>query len=96
MLRFQQRVVLVSRMLAVGDPMQLPPTIMSRRASDLGLSKSMHDRLMNECGEDFIMLDQQYRMVPSISHFPSRQFYDGNISDGFNVTWSDYHMEDFF
>ncbi|KAL3805664.1 hypothetical protein HJC23_005908 [Cyclotella cryptica] len=44
------------RMLAVGDPMQLPPTIMSRRASDLGLSKSMHDRLMNECDEDYFML----------------------------------------
>lgn len=44
------------RMLAVGDPMQLPPTIMSRHAADLGLSKSMHDRLMNECDEEYFML----------------------------------------
>lgn len=36
--------------------MQLPPTIVSRRASDLGLSKSMHDRLMNDCDEEYFML----------------------------------------
>lgn len=44
------------RMLAVGDPMQLPPTIMSRNAAELGFSKSMHDRLMNDLDEEFFML----------------------------------------
>ena len=44
------------RMLAVGDPDQLPPTIVSRFAADMGLSKSMHERLMHECGEEYFML----------------------------------------
>jgi hypothetical protein len=44
------------RLLCVGDPQQLPPTIISRRASELGLSKSMHDRLMNDCDEEYFML----------------------------------------
>ena len=43
-------------MLAVGDPAQLPPTIMSRHAADMGLSKSMHERLMNECENEYFML----------------------------------------
>lgn len=71
--------------LAVGDPMQLPPTIMSPHAASLGLSLSMHDRLMNYCQHDFVMLDHQYRMKPQISSFPNRSFYGGKILDGENV-----------
>jgi hypothetical protein len=33
-----------SRLLAVGDPLQLPATVMSRRAVELGLAKSLHER----------------------------------------------------
>lgn len=47
------------RLLAVGDPSQLPPTIVSRHAADLGLSMSMHARLMNECSSEYIMLVSQ-------------------------------------
>jgi len=36
------------------------------------------------------MLDKQYRMVPSIAYFPCKQFYDGNITDGENVTCPKY------
>ncbi|KAL3806937.1 hypothetical protein ACHAXA_003936 [Cyclostephanos tholiformis] len=67
------------RMLAVGDPLQLPPTIMSRHA--VGLSRSMHERLMYQCSEDYIILDRQYRMHAQISHFPCHQFYDGRIAN---------------
>ena len=78
------------RMLAVGDPLQLPPTIMSRHAADMGLSTSMHERLMNQCSEEYVMLDKQYRMRPCISTFPCKQFYDGMISNGDNVSCSSY------
>jgi hypothetical protein len=54
------------RMLAVGDPMQLPPTIISRRASDLGLSKSMHDRLMNDCDEEYFMLVRNFSVLSKL------------------------------
>ena len=73
------------RMLAVGDPRQLPASVTSRRAATFGLDKSLLDRLMYTCGEDHVMLDTQYRMNPSICSFPSNQFYDGNLKDGENV-----------
>ena len=78
------------RLLAVGDPKQLPATIMSQRADSLGLSKSMHERLMNELGVDHIMLDIQYRMKPAISVFPSTKFYGGKLRDGPNVVSATY------
>ena len=78
------------RLLAVGDPKQLPATIMSQRADSLGLSKSMHERLMNELGVDHIMLDIQYRMKPAISVFPSTKFYGGKLRDGPNVISATY------
>ena len=74
------------RMLAVGDPMQLPATIISQRAKELGFDKSLHERLMSECNTDHVMLDVQYRMKPDISRFPSKQFYNGKIMNGSNVT----------
>ena len=75
--------------LFVSTALQLPPTIMSRHAADMGLNTSMHERLMNLCegGTDYVMLDRQYRMHSQISQFPCNQFYDGLIRDGKNVVW---------
>jgi hypothetical protein len=53
------------RALFVGDPLQLPATVMSRRAVKLGLARSLHERLMYECGFDFEMLNVQYRKFPN-------------------------------
>ena len=60
-----------TRMLAVGDPKQLPAMVVSKHAAAMGLAKSMHERLMFDCRKEHIMLDVQYRMNPSISLFPS-------------------------
>ena len=49
------------KLLAVGDPKQLPATIISQYARDMGLDKSMHHRLMYECNVKYTMLDVQYR-----------------------------------
>lgn len=70
--------------------LQLPPTIMSRYAADVGLGVSMHERLMHQCGKSFVMLDCQYRMRPQISLFPCSQFYNGSIMNGTNVTCESY------
>lgn len=75
-----------SRLLAVGDPMQLPACVLSRSAERFGLAKSLHERLMYDLGCDHIMLDVQYRMRPEISEFPSGRFYGGKIANGENVT----------
>jgi hypothetical protein len=74
-----------NRLLAVGDPLQLPATVFSRTAERLGLSKSLHERLMYDLKKEHIMLDIQYRMKPGISAFPCRQFYDDRLSNGGNV-----------
>lgn len=73
------------RLLCVGDPMQLPATVLSRKAALLGLEKSLHSRLMHECSCPHLMLDIQYRMNPAISLFPADKFYDGNLMNGSNV-----------
>ena len=80
-----------SRVLIVGDPKQLPAITVSQAAVTYGLSDSLHDRLMNKVGmKDFIMLNEQYRMHPEISHFPANQFYGSPrgerlLHDGANV-----------
>jgi senataxin len=78
------------RLLVVGDPLQLPATVLSRRAMDLGLAKSLHERLMFDCKYDHVMLNIQYRMHSEISAFPSERFYQSKIGNGPNVTSPNY------
>jgi hypothetical protein len=78
------------RLLAVGDPKQLPATVLSRVAEDRGMSRSLHERLMFDCGHKFTMLDVQYRMRPALSQFPSKAFYKAELVNGPNVTRPDY------
>jgi hypothetical protein len=76
-----------TRLLAVGDPLQLPALVVSPHAIQLGLPKSLHQRLMLDCGDkEHVMLDVQYRMKPDISSFPSKYFYEGQLKNGPNVS----------
>uniref|UniRef100_A0A7S3VNR9 AAA+ ATPase domain-containing protein n=1 Tax=Dunaliella tertiolecta TaxID=3047 RepID=A0A7S3VNR9_DUNTE len=71
------------RVVLVGDPKQLPPTLLSR-SSAAGLSQSLFSRLQ-ACGVPVHMLETQYRMHPRISRFPSAFFYGGALADGVSV-----------
>ena len=71
-----------TRLLIVGDPKQLPSTVLSDRAKGFGLDVSLQERLMIHCSYDFTMLNVQYRMHPEISSFPSRRFYNSQLRDG--------------
>ncbi|KAH7911786.1 P-loop containing nucleoside triphosphate hydrolase protein [Hygrophoropsis aurantiaca] len=66
----------------IGDHKQLPPVITSREAQLKGLGISLFERLTEEGAVPSIMLDIQYRMHPSISHFPSSEFYNFSLQDG--------------
>lgn len=44
------------RLLAVGDPKQLPATVFSQRAEKYGLGKSLHERLMYDCNSKYTMV----------------------------------------
>ncbi len=69
------------QLVLVGDHKQLPPTVISTRAEEMGLNKSLFERLI-ELGVNSTMLLEQYRMHPCIAEFPSRQSYDGLLKNG--------------
>ncbi|KAK0615807.1 SEN1 N terminal-domain-containing protein [Bombardia bombarda] len=68
--------------ILVGDPKQLPPTVLSQSAAKYGYAQSLFVRMQKNHAKDVHLLDQQYRMHPEISQFPSREFYEGLLRDG--------------
>ncbi|TRY53338.1 Sen1p/ NAM7 like superfamily I RNA helicase [Cryptosporidium tyzzeri] len=68
------------RLILVGDPKQLPATVLSRRAIERKYDISLFQRLQMS-GQQVVMLSVQYRMHPQISAFPSKHFYDGELHD---------------
>ncbi|TVU14519.1 hypothetical protein EJB05_37994, partial [Eragrostis curvula] len=65
----------------VGDPVQLPATVVSKTAKKLGYGTSLFKRFQG-AGFPVQMLKIQYRMHPEISIFPSKEFYEGALQDG--------------
>lgn len=72
------------RVVLVGDPAQLPATVLSRAAEAALLSQSLFERLAR-AGFPVQLLREQYRSHPAISAFPARFFYDGELADGAGV-----------
>ncbi|KAF9046447.1 SEN1 N terminal-domain-containing protein [Panaeolus papilionaceus] len=70
------------RCVMVGDPQQLPPTVLSPKAKDLNYGQSLFVRLHESCRDAVQLLSIQYRMHPSISHLPSTLFYNKKLLDG--------------
>ncbi|MFS7985779.1 putative P-loop containing nucleoside triphosphate hydrolase, DNA2/NAM7 helicase-like protein [Helianthus anomalus] len=68
----------------VGDPVQLPATVISPVAEKFGYSMSLFKRFQ-KAGYPVQMLKTQYRMHPEIRSFPSKEFYDGELEDGSDV-----------
>lgn len=68
----------------VGDPQQLPATIISQKGKQLNMERSLFARLQ-EAGAPVKVLQTQYRMHPWIRHFPSSYFYNNMLEDGRNV-----------
>ena len=71
----------IRQCVLVGDPQQLRPLVSCPAAKQGGLEVSALERLQ-KAGAQCVMLDIQYRMHPSISSFPSSQFYSGQLKDG--------------
>lgn len=74
-----------SKCILVGDPKQLPATVLSKMAASYGYEQSLFVRMQKNHPEDTHLLDTQYRMHPEISLFPSQRFYDGKLVDGNNM-----------
>ncbi|XP_021569946.1 protein ZGRF1 [Carlito syrichta] len=70
------------KLILVGDPKQLPPTIQgSEAAHENGLEQTLFDRLCL-MGHKPIMLRTQYRCHPAISAMVNDLFYEGNLMNG--------------
>lgn len=70
--------------IMVGDPNQLPPTVLSQEAALLKYEQSLFVRMFNRYPDRIHMLDIQFRMHPEISVFPSKEFYRDKLKDGPN------------
>lgn len=74
----------VSRLVLIGDPQQLPATVLSASAKKFNYERSLFQRLQL-CGVELVMLGTQYRMRPEISAFPSLHFYNGRLANDKSV-----------
>lgn len=74
-----------SKCILVGDPKQLPPTVLSREAARFQFEQSLFARMEKNHPGDVHLLDTQYRMHPEISLFPSKMFYESRLRDGVDM-----------
>lgn len=87
------------KFVLVGDPQQLPATVISHECKDMKLDQSLFARLVR-CGYPSYLLDVQYRMHPEIAEFPSKHFYNGRIKDASHLRdgarFQAFHNEAYF
>ena len=69
---------LLCRCVLVGDPQQLPATVLSKRSKALAFERSLFERLQL-AGWPVHLLRVQYRMHPHIRAFPSAHFYNNEL-----------------
>ncbi|KAL7231117.1 hypothetical protein ACSBR2_009396 [Camellia fascicularis] len=70
--------------ILIGDERQLPAMVQSEICEKADFGRSLFERLVL-LGHKKHLLEVQYRMHPSISLYPNREFYDKKILDGPNV-----------
>ena len=66
------------KVILAGDHQQLPPTVKSKGAKDLGFEETLLDRMTSFCKHSYL-LNVQYRMNNVILDFPNQQFYNGKL-----------------
>ena len=83
----------IRRILLVGDPKQLPATVLNRRCEEAKYGNSWMAKVHRLYPGKILLLDTQYRMHPDILQFPNLHFYGNRIQtdesvlqrDSFNV-----------
>lgn len=83
------------RCILIGDPCQLPATVLSTEALAHGYGKSLFERL-KEAGMPVHLLDTQYRMHPVIRSFPARYFYEDRLKDAVPTMDKSQHQRWYF
>ncbi len=67
---------LAEKYVLAGDHLQLPPTVLSQEAANLGLSRSILELSIGKINSVFL-LNTQYRMRKAIADFSGNYFYNG-------------------
>ena len=75
----------VAKIVVVGDPMQLPATVIDLDCKRCGYGTSWLEKVYKFQPEKVHLLDTQYRMDPKSLCFPNRTFYRDRIVSGDNV-----------
>ncbi|CAK7338818.1 unnamed protein product [Dovyalis caffra] len=76
----------------IGDERQLPAMVQSKISEEAEFGRSLFERLVILDHKKHL-LDMQYRMHPSISLFPNKEFYDGLIQNAPNVNGRNYQKQ---
>lgn len=86
---------LADKIVLAGDHWQLPPTVLSNEAAQLGFNRSVLEAAIDH-NPAVYLLNTQYRMRPAIAGFSSQYFYNGLlqtaahlIDDGIHLTFID-------
>ncbi|CAE7378327.1 MAA3 [Symbiodinium sp. CCMP2456] len=85
-----QKITSLRKVILVGDHKQLQPYV-SDGVRDKGYGRSTMERLIEgnvragNAGIDFIMLEEQHRMPPSVRNIVSKVFYNDKLKDGPNI-----------
>ena len=75
----------VSRVVVMGDPKQLPSTVIDQKCKQAGYGRSWLGNILRLRPNKVHLLNTQYRMDPRILQFPNRRFYDDRILSGNSV-----------
>jgi len=66
------------RVVLAGDHLQLPPTVKNNKASQMGLHKTLLDRMTKVIQHSYL-LQEQYRMNDEILSFSNKMFYENKL-----------------
>lgn len=65
------------KVVLLGDPKQLPPTVFSQTCAENGFARSLMERLMDDSSYPIHLLTEQYRMSQDLCEWSSQNFYGG-------------------
>jgi superfamily I DNA and/or RNA helicase len=72
---------MANKIVLAGDHLQLPPTVLSEKAIQLGFNRSILENCFGKFSNVFF-LDTQYRMREPIAQFSNEYFYEGKLKTG--------------
>jgi ATP-dependent RNA/DNA helicase IGHMBP2 len=82
---------LAEKIVLAGDHLQLPPTVLSNEAAQLGFNKSILEISIQNTAPVFL-LNTQYRMKEAIAGFSSEYFYEGLLKTATHLTNTAKHI----